>query len=86
MDASVKRHFITLPNILLIHVKRFYFEDGRSGKYDDIISYPEILEIDPKFLCDQSKEKKVAKKYELIGVIVHTGMTMLKGHYVSYVS
>ena len=41
----MKKHLLFLPNILLIHVKRFYYEDGYSGKYEEHVEYPEILEI-----------------------------------------
>jgi len=71
------------PNILLLHIKRFYFEEGRLYKDDCEVSYPEILKLEKKFMCEDSDEKNDVS-YELIGLIVHRGKTMNKGHYIAY--
>ena len=42
-EATTVRHLIKSPNILLLHIKRFYFEEGNLYKDDSEVKYPEIL-------------------------------------------
>ena len=42
-EATTVWHLIKSPNILLLHIKRFYFEEGGLYKDDSEIKYPEIL-------------------------------------------
>ena len=88
VEAQKQRHLLTLPNILVVQLKRFWFDwrENKAGKYDEIVTYPEILEINPEFMTEsQRKEaRKEPQKYQLIGVVVHKGKTLGKGHYIAY--
>ena len=152
------RSLITVPNILILHIKRFLYTD-RPVKTDEIVSYPDILELKDEYFtpeiqntrmrareaskstkepekpdkpvvlenfvkteeekAPEAKSKKKKKKnnknkgkneevkvqvheqtdiekealksfqdiekYELIGVIVHKGKNIFKGHYIAFV-
>ena len=56
-EASTKWHIIKSPNILLLHIKRFYFDEGWLYKEDCDVSYPEILQIKKEFMCEESKDQ-----------------------------
>jgi hypothetical protein len=48
---------MSFPNILLINIKRFYYDSyiDKAGKYDDLIAYPEILEIGSEYTIEQQE-------------------------------
>eukprot|EP01083_Nonionella_stella_P065134 170398_1 len=75
------------PYYLLLHLKRFLFEDGHVYKVHKYVSYDTKLTIAPHLLFDKSSMKagNVKKlRYELRSVIVHEGDFVTHGHYISY--
>ena len=82
-EASTKRHLLSSPNILLLHIKWFYYDEGRLYKDDSEITYPEILTMKKVYMCEESSQNKNVS-YELIGLIVHRGKNLNKGHYFAY--
>lgn len=66
---------IKLPPVLIIHLKRFDFDDSGSRKLEDHISV-DIEGVNMQRLVDQ----KHAPVYDLYAVIDHTGHA-LSGHY-----
>ncbi|CAA7056672.1 unnamed protein product [Microthlaspi erraticum] len=69
------------PNILTIVLKRF--QEGRYGKINKCISFPEMLDMNP-FM---TRTGDVPPLYMLYAVIVHldTLNASFSGHYISYV-
>ena len=72
VTAQKTRRVLSLPNILLVHVKRFYFDRGYLGKYEDLIDYPDILMIGKEYMAEGAVEGDT-QSFELIGVVKHKG-------------
>ena len=68
-------NFIKLPNILVVHLSRFYYD--LTKKNDTIVTYPLILNI-------QLKNGDV-ERFRLYGVVNHAG-NLLSGHYTALVN
>ena len=69
------------PPVLAVHLKRFAFsESGSRIKKLEHVAFGRELDIAP-FVVDA----KSAVKYELFGVLVHSGKSAYGGHYYSYV-
>lgn len=68
-----------LPHVLALHLKRFKYSEEKNTniKLFNRIEYPLVLDVHPTF--DQS----VAKRYELVGLVIHMGGGPQHGHYVS---
>ena len=78
---ATKRIVVTqLPNILIIHLKRFEVKriEGIdiSRKKETQVKYEEKLHI--------GKEDGERKEYELISIVEHHGESCHKGHYIAY--
>ncbi|EAY00697.1 Clan CA, family C19, ubiquitin hydrolase-like cysteine peptidase [Trichomonas vaginalis G3] len=67
-DASKKTNFVSLPNILMIHLSRFYNEGMKTKKDMRCVDYPDYLEISNA-------------KYKLYAVCCHDGDCLEEGHY-----
>ena len=74
IQASIQRE----PAILIIHLKRFKFEDKYMVKLESRILYEFELDISP-YTVD-----RIPSHYELFAVTCHIG-TGSQGHYTSYV-
>ncbi|KAL8692305.1 MAG: hypothetical protein Q9218_002647 [Villophora microphyllina] len=76
----------TLPNILILHLKRFQYDNtGGTQKIWKKVGYPLDLEI-PKEVFPQHKRGGIMAhgglpKYRLIGVVYHHGKSASGGHY-----
>jgi len=69
------------PPVLAVHLKRFEFsQSGNRIKKLNHVTFDQELDITP-FVVDA----KYAVKYQLFGVLVHTGTSPHDGHYYSYV-
>lgn len=68
-----------LPHVLALHLKRFKYSEEKNTniKLFNKIEYPLLLDVHSTF--DQS----VAKRYELVGLVIHMGGGPQHGHYVS---
>ncbi|KAJ3583276.1 hypothetical protein NHX12_029522, partial [Muraenolepis orangiensis] len=44
-QATVVRHFLTLPRVLVLHLKRFYRDGRRMRKATDAVSIPPLLSL-----------------------------------------
>ncbi|TKA58586.1 hypothetical protein B0A55_12806 [Friedmanniomyces simplex] len=86
--TAKKQVFIdTLPPVLILHLKRFQYENNLTGtqKIWKKIGYPLELEI-PKDVFPTAKRGGFAAKgglpkYRLIGVVYHHGKSAAGGHY-----
>lgn len=72
-----------LPDVLVIHLKRFIGYEFSSEKVHKIIDYPKVLDMEP-FVCD-TQLNMGQLKYELYAVLVHSGYTLNFGHYYCFV-
>jgi len=90
-DAQKRAFFVSLPNVLMIHLKRFDFdlELLRKIKVNDHCEFPSELNM-KQYTREALEEREENMKpdayyeYELVGILVHTG-TADSGHYYSYI-
>jgi len=96
-DAQKRACFVSLPNVLIVHLKRFDYdlELLRKIKVNDHCEFPEVLNME-KYTKDfldkaaaSSEETPEAggdsqHDYELVGILVHSG-TADTGHYYSFI-
>jgi len=78
--------FETLPNVLVLHLKRFIFRD-RAIKLKEEIEYPKVLKIHDDFVANEHRlgvDGVNKRAYRLFGVIQHKGTEAGRGHYVCY--
>lgn len=83
--SAKKQSFIeTLPPVLILHLKRFEFNNSGTHKIEKKVGYPLELTI-PKEVFPQSKRAQMAltglPKFRLDGVIYHHGQNASSGHY-----
>lgn len=76
--ATKKSTIEKSPQTLLVHMKRFKFNGNSSLKVKQPILYQKYLNLE-KF---SSNGEPI--RYQLIGVIVHEGRSILSGHYVAH--
>ncbi|KAJ4346113.1 hypothetical protein N0V95_005666 [Ascochyta clinopodiicola] len=78
-------HIETLPPVLILHLKRFHYDEKGPQKIWKKIGYPLELEI-PKEVFPQNKRGGYQAqggfpKYRLTGVVYHHGKNASGGHY-----
>ena len=99
VDAVRRTLFQTLPQVLVIHLKRFEFQMSTMSqiKLHDRCEFPMVLDMEPYMASPQkgageqstSEEPSVPStelspyKYRLSGIVVHSGSAN-GGHYFSY--
>ena len=72
----------TLPPVLLIHLKRFAFVNGKSVKITKPIYIPESLSMKGKWL---GSSFTTGREYQLQSLTQHLGPRVQGGHYTSFV-
>ncbi|CDO91678.1 unnamed protein product [Kluyveromyces dobzhanskii CBS 2104] len=75
MTTIKSLNFITMPNILVIHLSRFFYD--LTKKNETMINYPLILDV-------VLKNNEIAR-YRLYGIVNHFG-NLVSGHYTSLVN
>uniref|UniRef100_A0A1B6G0Y3 Ubiquitin carboxyl-terminal hydrolase n=1 Tax=Cuerna arida TaxID=1464854 RepID=A0A1B6G0Y3_9HEMI len=78
--ASKKLDLWKLPNILILHLKRFAFTEIRRGKLGIRVDYPVTGLNLSNVVANKQKENLI---YDLIGVCNHYG-NLTGGHYTAY--
>lgn len=83
--ASTKQMFIeTLPPVLILHLKRFHYDNNGPQKIWKKIGYPLELEI-PKEVFPTAKRNALTARglprYRLTAVVYHHGKNASGGHY-----
>jgi ubiquitin C-terminal hydrolase len=89
-QTAIKRTCVkTLPKTLILGLKRFEFnyDEMIKVKLNDYIEFPlelDMYEFTKDHFDEENSEKSRECKYDLIGVLVHSG-TADAGHYYSYI-
>ena len=80
-QATQRRRFLALPDVLVLHLKRFQVDGQRRStrRINTRLDFPEDLNMTPYMIADGSETR-----YILQGVVVHEG-TVHHGHYWSWV-
>ncbi|XP_065912951.1 ubiquitin carboxyl-terminal hydrolase 45-like isoform X2 [Dysidea avara] len=84
-EVSKQLSIASLPEILVIHMKRFNFGQQKSSK---IISFPLILNMAPyctNICLEEFADSRKRILYGLYGVVEHCGKSLSGGHYVAYI-
>lgn len=85
-STAVKHVLIeTLPPVLILHLKRFHFDNTGAQKIWKKVGYPLELEM-PREVFTKQKQNAMLNhgglpKYRLIGVVYHHGKNASGGHY-----
>lgn len=79
-EAFKKMKIKSLPNVLLLHLKRFKFVEklGRFVKLSHRVDFPDTLIL-------PSADSNVKLSYSLNAIVAHIGSGMRVGHYVTIV-
>ncbi|KAG6793804.1 hypothetical protein POTOM_003027 [Populus tomentosa] len=78
--ARKQMSVLQAPNVLVIQLKRF--EGIFGGKIDKAIAFEEVLVLS-SFMSKTSQDPQ--PKYNLFGIIVHSGYSLEAGHYYAYI-
>ena len=85
-DASLLRQqtIETLPPILILHLKRFFYDDKKGGlrKVDKKVRFSTDLIIEQKWLSESAQNYTLDQRsYKLFAVVYHHGIKATGGHY-----
>lgn len=88
VEAHRRTTLEELPPVLILHFKRFVYDDkdGGSKKLIKRTDYPLDLELKTDLLSGEVKKKYSAKhsrSYKLFAVVYHDGKEAVKGHYIA---
>ena len=81
--ASKKLDLWTMPEVLIVHFKRFQYNRGFRNKIETVINFPsgeDLLDVE-QFLPPAATQQ--ALKYKLFGVSNHMG-SLYSGHYTAF--
>jgi len=83
-DAKKGSIFLSLPPVLMLHLKRFEYDVQKDAmnKINDRYEFPLELNLNP-YVADDSPEKNRDHTYELFSVLVHSG-DLSGGHYYAF--
>lgn len=81
VDATKQVYVETLPSILVLHLKRFVYDDvGGVQKSPKVVGFGPELEI-PETVITPSRRADTPRKYKLTGIVYHHGRYASGGHY-----
>ncbi|KAI3637041.1 hypothetical protein MIR68_004747 [Amoeboaphelidium protococcarum] len=80
VTASKQLFIEQLPPVLILHLKRFIYENGETQKVRKSITYPLRLKITPASFSPVTKPTQ-SIHYQLFGVVYHHGKSATGGHY-----
>nr|XP_020448972.1 ubiquitin carboxyl-terminal hydrolase 37-like [Monopterus albus] len=78
-ESSQQWSFLTLPNVLILHLKRLRFTP--SFEVEKVVS-PIILSRELVVHSEPSSTQQTMSRYSLVSVISHLGYTAHSGHYI----
>ena len=67
------------PAVITVQLKRFDVSRNIAGKIHRRIAFPAVLDVAP-YLAERTSPSL----YDLVGVVVHQGVSLSSGHYYSY--
>jgi len=70
-----------LPNVLILHLKRFAFRSQGAVKIHKFIQYPLTLTFHPNWLTSPRDYNTTQRTYNLFSVVEHRGSKVTGGHY-----
>ncbi|XP_029913022.1 ubiquitin carboxyl-terminal hydrolase 37-like [Myripristis murdjan] len=70
-QATTVRHFLTLPRVLVLHIKRFQHDRGELRKVDASISIPRVLSLAPH--CGQQRDEAAEDQLSVTKTRAPTG-------------
>ncbi|KAK0155507.1 Ubiquitin hydrolase B [Merluccius polli] len=83
------RHFLTLPRVLVLHVKRYHNDGAQLRKVTDAVGIPPLLSL-ASLVGEQgdaagmdTEDHSNQTTYRLSGIISHLGESIDTGHYIS---
>jgi ubiquitin carboxyl-terminal hydrolase 7 len=77
-DAIMSKHFVSFPDVLQVHLRRFEFK-GRMVKVTDAFEFPPVLDLSS---IAPTRDGKV-NMFELFAVLTHAGLS--GGHYSAFI-
>ena len=80
-QLTKENRILSLPQVLIIHLKRFNMKSSSRTKIETFVKYPLELNMN-MFLSSATSEKEYM--YNLIGVCLHSG-SFERGHYTAYI-
>eukprot|EP00830_Metopus_es_P003624 TRINITY_DN1338_c0_g1_i1.p1 TRINITY_DN1338_c0_g1~~TRINITY_DN1338_c0_g1_i1.p1 ORF type:complete len:462 (+),score=78.76 TRINITY_DN1338_c0_g1_i1:81-1388(+) len=86
-------YFLSPPQVLIVNLKRYSCENGKTIKDADFIKINHTIYLDEYILIEDNPSKEEANpdpkeqkiKYELFGIVKHKGELATTGHYTAYV-
>eukprot|EP00283_Hemiselmis_rufescens_P018843 CAMPEP_0173462224 /NCGR_PEP_ID=MMETSP1357-20121228/66309_1 /TAXON_ID=77926 /ORGANISM="Hemiselmis rufescens, Strain PCC563" /LENGTH=151 /DNA_ID=CAMNT_0014429939 /DNA_START=19 /DNA_END=471 /DNA_ORIENTATION=+ len=86
-DKKASKHVrVTLwPEVLVIHLKRFHFDDQGGQKVNKKIAYPELFPVHAEGSGSKASTSGVMRNYALSSVVLHHGKKLTEGHYTAMV-
>lgn len=83
VKASMQMQFDTLPQVLVLQLKRFDFHRG-AFKLTKSVTFPRELTLPARYIFASQLWRNMSRTYRLRAVIVHHGNNLTDGHYTSY--
>ncbi|CAE8616791.1 unnamed protein product, partial [Polarella glacialis] len=78
-DATKRFSLHSLPAVLTFQLKRFDFSGGFRGKLRKPVAFKPSIDV-ARFTSNPDQEAK----YNLYGLVVHSGQSAKSGHYIAY--
>lgn len=89
-NCSLRSEIWRLPDILILHLKRFYYSNGSFKKIQHLVEFPRNdLDLSNWMISQGSKPRLIVmdnpdnSRYELFGMVNHLGSSV-GGHYTAY--
>ena len=79
VSASRTSLLAQLPAVLVLRLKRFFFDHGGAQKVLKHVKYPDVLRLRPQLLAPSLGGERTS--YRLCAVISHHGKSLSGGHY-----
>jgi ubiquitin carboxyl-terminal hydrolase 10 len=76
--ATKTERFLRLPQLLVLHIMRFEYHGGRSGKVNKAVVFEPRLAMRPSWLAAGCRERA---EYDLVATVSHRGKNSGSGHY-----
>lgn len=86
VQASKKLDLWSMPEILIVHLKRFQYSRGFRNKIDSVVDFPtggDVLDVS-EYLPEGARASNTnSLQYQLFSISNHTG-SLYSGHYTAY--